>query len=221
MSHYLKSLLILSLITNISCAMKQNSTSPSHGKRVVLVHGFLDTTGCFKTLRRRLEKHGFDCYVPSLKPSDGRGGLEDIATKLKQDINTRFGPTAPISVVGFSMGGLVSRQYLQVLDGSKRCENFITVSSPHHGTFTAFLYPSLGAKQMRPGSRFLANLRDTQDRLVTIPTTSYRTPLDLMILPSSSSIWDCAENLEFPVLMHPLMLTSNQVLSDIEQRLMR
>lgn len=239
----LKKLLIASLAASTSCALHttSNSSPPvkpvkpfsSSGlftsasvstprvKRVVLVHGFLDTDSCFKMLRRRLEERGFDCFVPSLKPNDGRGGLATLAARLKQDIDMRFGHSEPINVVGFSMGGLVSRQYLQELGGATRCENFITVSSPHHGTLTAFLYPSLGAKDMRPGSQFLDNLQKTQDRLEPIKITSYRTPMDLMILPAKSSIWDCAENLEFPVLMHPLMLISDPVLSDIEMRLMR
>ncbi len=243
MTRNLKNLLIASLVASTSCAYHTTSnlsppvkpvkpftnsesltsspTSTPRVKRVVLVHGFLDTDSCFKMLRRRLEGRGFDCFVPSLKPNDGRGGLEDIAAKLKRDIDVRFGPSEPINVVGFSMGGLVSRQYLQELGGATRCENFITISSPHHGTLTAFLYPSLGAKDMRPGSLFLNNLRKTQDRLKPIQITSYRTPMDLMILPAKSSIWDCAENLEFPVLMHPLMLISDPVLSDIEMRLMR
>ncbi len=190
-------------------------------QRVVLVHGFLETGSNFKTLQRRLEKRGFMCYAPRLKNSDGRGGLEGLAIRLKQDIDARFGPSQPISIVGFSMGGLVSREYLQHLGGADRCENFITVSSPHHGTQAAWLYPTLGAEQMRPGSSFLTGLRATQDRLGKIPVTSYRTPLDLVILPPTSSVWERAENLEFPVILHPLMLSSDRVLTDIESRLMR
>ena len=72
---------------------------------------------------------------------------------------------------------------------------------------------------MRPGSPFLTSLQNSQDRLGKIPVTSYRTPMDLIILPPKSSVWDRAENLEFPVLMHPLMLTSKPVMSDIENRL--
>ena len=194
---------------------------PPRVPRVVLVHGFLDTGLNFKTLQKRLEKRGFECYVPRLNPSDGRGGLENLAVHLKQDIDAKFGTQEPINIVAFSMGGLVTRQYLQNLGGAARCEKLITVSSPHHGTKTAWLYPTLGAEEMRPGSPFLAGLQSSQDRLGKIPITSYRTPMDLIILPPTSSIWDRAENLEYPVLMHPLMLTSEPVLKDIEQRLVK
>ena len=199
-------------------------TSPPVAKRpavprVVLVHGFLETGDTFKMMKQRLERKGFECYVAKLKPIDGRGGLEKLARNLKGEIDAKFGPKEPINIVAFSMGGIASRQYLQVLGGAERCRNFITISSPHHGTRAAWLYPTKGAEDMRPGSPFLANLEKTQDRLGKIPVASYRTPMDLIILPPSSSIWDRADNLEFPVIMHPLMLDSRAVIDDVEKRL--
>jgi triacylglycerol lipase len=186
-----------------------------------MVDGFLRTGSTFKSLKQRLEQRGIECYVPRLRPNDGRGGLENAEAHLKEDIDAKFGTKVPISIVAFSMGGLVSRQYLQNLGGAKRCENLITVSSPHHGTLAAWLYPTRGVEQMRPGSRFLADLANSQDRLGDMPIASYRTPLDLIILPPTSSVWNRAENLEFHALLHPLMLTSGGVLSDIERRLAR
>ena len=185
-----------------------------------MVHGFLDTGSDFGMLKSRLEARGVTCFVPRLRPNDGRFGLEHLALNLQRQIDGKFGSQQPISLVGFSMGGLVSRHYLQNLGGAKRCENLITVSSPHHGTKGACLYASVGAQEMRPGSRFLSNLARTQNRLGKMPLTSYRTRLDLIILPSTSSIWNRAVNLEFPVLLHPLMLRSKAVVADIERRLL-
>lgn len=192
--------------------------SPIAG-RVVLVHGFLDTGAIFNLLRKRLQKQGYDCLVPRLMPSDGRGGLEPAAEKLKRDIDAAFGPEEPVSIIAFSMGGLVSRHYLQQLGGASRCEQLITVSTPHHGTRAAWLYPTKGAEQMRPGSAFLAKLAESESVLGDMPVTSYHTPMDLIILPPTSSVWERAENLAFPVLLHPMMLSSGSVLRDIESRL--
>ena len=194
---------------------------PPANQRVVLVHGFMETGSTFKMLRQRLEKRNVEVLVAKLKHNDGRGGLENLATHLKQDIDREFGPKAPISIVAFSMGGLVSREYLQNQGGAARCENLITVSSPHNGTKAAFCYPTVGVRQMRPGSDFLINLHKTQDKLGKMPVASYRTPLDLVILPPSSSVWDRAENQEYPVILHPMMLTSTRVLDDIERRLVK
>ncbi len=202
-----------------SCAGNPPPVAAPAVPRVVLVHGFLDRGNAFKSLKKRLEKRGFDVYVPRLVNSDGRGGLEKLAVHLKQDIDTHFGKNAPINLVAFSMGGLVSRYYLQELDGAQRCRKFITISSPHHGTEVAMIYPTRGAIEMRPGSPFLTQLAASQGKLGDMPVTSYRTPMDLIILPASSSVWDRAENLEYPVLLHPLMLTSNPVLNDVERRL--
>lgn len=195
-------------------------TPPEISKRVVLVHGFLETGSSFTLMRKRLEAKGCECLVVKLKPNDGRGGLEKLAVGLKRDIDTKYGPTQPISVIAFSMGGVVSREYLQNLGGAARCEKFFTISSPHHGTLAAWLYPTQGAEEMRPDSPFLQHLATTESKLGKMPVVSYRTPLDLIIVPARSSVWDRAENISHPALLHPLMVTSNTVISDIERRLL-
>jgi triacylglycerol lipase len=196
--------------------------SPPQGesiRRVVLVHGFLENGTAFSHLKKRLHRQGFVCLVPKLRPSDGRGGLEALAQGLKRDIDAAFGTDQPIQIVGFSMGGVVSRYYLQNLGGAERCEKLFTIASPHNGTKAAWLYPTKGAEQMRPGSGFLEALAKTETNLGTMPVVSYRTPLDLVILPASSSIWERAVNISHPALLHPLMLSSSAVIADLEKRL--
>ena len=192
---------------------------PAPDRNLVLVHGFLENGSAFHVMKRRLEKQGYHCLVPKLKPSDGRGGLEKLADGLKRDIDAAYGPSQPFSIIAFSMGGIVSRHYLQQLGGAPRCRNLFTISSPHHGTRAAWLYPTKGAEQMRPNSPFLAELKRTEERLGRMHVVSYRTPLDLIILPASSSKWDRAENISHPALLHPLMVTSPTILRDIETRL--
>jgi triacylglycerol lipase len=208
-------------LSGSSCCPKLPTSQAPPPKSVVLVHGFLENGSNFKTLRKRLEKQGVECYVARLKPSDGRGGLESIAARLKQDIDGAFGTEQSLSIVAFSMGGLVSRHYLQQLGGAARCERFITISSPHHGTRAAWLYPSKGVEQMRPSSDFLKNLAASEESLGNVELTSYRTPMDLVILPPTSSVWERAENVAFPVLLHPMMLTNHRVLDDLEKRLLK
>lgn len=187
-------------------------------QRVVMVHGIFEDGKAFSSLKSRFENHGIECYLPRLKPADGRGGLDKLAENLKQDINNEFGETDRIAVVAFSMGGLVSRHYLQKLGGAERCDAFVTISTPHHGTKAAYTYPTKGAQQMRPGSPFLHDLEETEDSLGDIPIVSYRTPMDLVILPADSSVWDRAENLSHNVALHPMMLHTRSVLDDIERR---
>lgn len=186
---------------------------------IVMVHGFLERGNNFKMLSKRLEKHQIGCHVMRLKPSDGRTGLDALALQLKEQIESELGQDKKFSIVSYSMGGLISRYYLQNLDGASRCQQLITVSTPHHGTWTAKFYPGKGARQMRRGSEFLKALEQTSDQLGEMPITSYRTPMDLIILPTTSSIWKRAENRKYYALLHPLMLNIPSVLSDIERRL--
>jgi triacylglycerol lipase len=115
--------------------------------RVVLVHGFLETGSAFRGMKKHLRGLGYECFVPRLRPCDARDGLEKLSQRLKQEIDTEFGPEQKFSIIAFSMGGLVSRHYLQELGGAGRCERLFTISSPHHGTHAAWCYPGEGARQ--------------------------------------------------------------------------
>jgi len=213
--------LLIGVLT--SCApfgQSKPTAARAHARRVVLVHGFLETGSTFALLQDRLEKQGVKCIVPKLIPSDGRGGLEKLAEGFKRDIDAASGLEEPISIVPLTMGVIVSSYYLQNLGGAKRCDTLITVASPHNGTKAAYIYPSQGAEEMRPGSRFLSDLQKSESNLGDMKVISYRTRLDLIILPSTSSIWKRAENIEHPSLLHPLLLTSPKVLNDIERRIL-
>lgn len=213
---------IIHLATGVLAAA--NSCQPAIPRQprfqsVVMVHGIFEDGKAFDTLKRRLEVHGIRCYVPRLRPADGRGGLDKIARSLKSDIDENLGPDRKFALIAFSMGGLVSRHYLQKLGGASRCEMLITVSTPHHGTLAAYTYPTKGVLQMRPGSDFLRELEQSEATLGDIPIVSYRTPMDLIIRPTESSIWPRAENISYKVPLHPLMLHNSAVLDDIERRL--
>lgn len=199
-------------------SLSQPETEPV--MNVVMVHGFLQSGRSYNSMRKRLEAQNVRCLTARLSPSDGRTGICSLANDLKQQIEGAFDPDEKFSIVGYSMGGLVSRYYLQNLGGAPRCEQLITISSPHQGTVMAKLYPSKGARQMRPGSEFLRELQSTEHTLGDIPVISYRTPLDLMILPSTSSVWERAENVAHTVALHPLMLRDRNVLEDVERRLL-
>jgi triacylglycerol lipase len=214
----IKRLLLFALATASLAQAAEPRKIPA--RRIVLVHGIFQTQWrCFGFLRKDLERRGVDCLTPSLQPADGRDGLPALAAQLKREIDARFGPDERLVVIGFSMGGLVSRHYLQELGGAARCDGFFTISSPHHGTGTAHLCYGEGARQMRPGSDFLRNLAATEDRLGQMPVVSYHTPADLIILPATSSVWQRAENLSVPCPLHPLMTFSPRVRGDILARL--
>jgi triacylglycerol lipase len=172
---------------------------------VVLVHGFANTGGLFGPLRRRLESEGHSCHAPTLHPRDGRLGIPDLSGKLARYIEAAVGPAAPVALVGFSMGALVARHYLQALGGAARTRAFFSIAGPHRGTFSAYLYPGLGTRQMRPGSPFLRLLESGASELGALPVFTYWTPFDLMIRPSASIRMDCATETRVWCPLHALL----------------
>ena len=193
------------------------SATAQANNRVVLVHGIFQSGHSFIPMKKQLEKQGYDCIIPKLKPADARSGLETLAAQLQREIEQKWGKDAEFHIVAHSMGGLVSRYYLQELGGHEHCQTLVTLATPHNGTKTAYFYPGKGACQMRPHSEFLQQLDASSHRLQKIRLISYRTPLDLVILPSTSSHWDLADNRRVWAPAHPLVMHTPRVKREIMQ----
>jgi triacylglycerol lipase len=184
---------------------------------IVLVHGMWDSSADFKKLRPFLESQGFEIYSLDLIPSNGTAPLEVLATQLEQFIASTFIADQPIDLFGFSMGGIVSRYYLQRLGGLDRVQRFVTVSSPHNGTTIAELALLPGGKQLRVGSPFLQDLNRDIDRLAEIQFTSIWTPMDAIIVPARSSQVSVANNQKVLVPWHKRMIYDRRCLEAIAQ----
>ncbi len=188
---------------------------------IVFVHGIFDNGGLFRSMEKFFLSLGHSCHIPALKPADARHGIADLSGKLGSYIATTLPKDKSFVVVGFSMGCLVSRYYLQELGGHERCRAFYAVSGPHHGSLLSHLYVGQGAVDMRPGSEFLQKLENTQSVLKEMELHSYRTPFDQMIIPPKSSYWEIAENHEVKVFPHTFMLRSKSVMNHINQSLQK
>jgi triacylglycerol lipase len=188
---------------------------------LLLVHGFWDTGRVFRRLAGRLAAAGHTCFCPELTPRDGRHGLAALAGQLAGHVEARMDAAAPFAVVGFSMGCLVARYYLQQLRGNRRVTAFFAISGPMHGTATAYLYPGQGARDMRYGSRFLRGLDTTAAALAGVQLHTYHTPFDLIILPPGSARLAGATSTRIGSPLHPWMLTNRKLAGDIVQKLAR
>ena len=181
--------------------------SLNHRNPVLLVHGINDTGAIFHKMAPYLTQMGWSVYDLDLIPSNGELGLDQLAEQVVEYIATAFSPEQPLDLVGFSMGGIVSRYYVQRLGGIDRIQRFITLASPHNGTWTAYFRPGLGCIQMTPGSTFLQELNQDVAMLKQLNFTSIWTPFDLMIVPSISSRMRVGQDVQVPVLGHAWMLT--------------
>ena len=186
---------------------------------IVLVHGFISTGKIFFYIKKKLEAQGHKCFAPTLKPIDAKYGIDDLAAKLKDYIKNNSEIDSHFELVGFSMGGIICRYYLQELGGIKRVKKVFTISSPHHGSYMSYLYPGKGMKQLRPNNSFINMLIEKENLLDGLKIYSYRTPFDLMIIPNSSSVWDIATNKKFLSVMHSSMLINSKLVKEIIKEL--
>jgi triacylglycerol lipase len=184
---------------------------------IVLVHGIGDTARLFRHMAAGLEREGRAVYALDLVPNNGEAGIDELAGQLAAYIGAKFSAGRLVDLVGFSMGGLVCRYYLQRMGGLARVRRFIAIASPHRGTWTAHLRGNRGARQMRPGSDFLRDLNADVDALKRIAVTSVWTPFDLMILPARSAVLGRSIRVHVPA--HALMARDRRV-GELVQRLL-
>jgi triacylglycerol lipase len=173
---------------------------------VLLVHGIWKTHTTFRRMARYLTERGFTVHGIDLTPNDGSAGIDELAAQLAAFIEATFPAGSPLDLIGFSMGGLVSRYYVQRLGGLARVRRFITISAPHHGSTWAHLRKLPGYLHMRPDSALLRDLAGDVARLAELNFTSIWTPLDLMILPPVSSRLAVGEEVLVAAPLHALML---------------
>jgi triacylglycerol lipase len=186
---------------------------------VLLIHGLKDDSRKMRRLERHLREAGREVHSLDVLPSWGQVGLDVLAEKIVAFVGQTFAPEQRFDLVGYSMGGLVCRYYLQRLGGLERVRRFITIAAPHRGSVLAWLVPNAGGRQMRPGSAFLRDLESDADRLKQVGFTSLWTPFDLIIVPFRSSIVSYAKNLRLWCIAHPLMVYQRCALRAVEAAL--
>lgn len=182
---------------------------------ILLVHGLMDTSYKMRKIASHLRGLGWQVFDINLTPNHGAARLEILAGQVAALIDRTFDPDRPIDLLGFSMGGLVARYYIQRLGGIDRVQRFITISTPHKGTIAAHFSMQPGCIQMRPEHEFIQDLNRDVDRLNSLNFTSLWTPFDLIILPPSSSQLGIGTERMISALTHPWMVSDPRTLNAI------
>ena len=182
---------------------------------VLLVPGFLDGPGSFAVLARRLEREGFETHSLRLSPRIANCSLHHFARQVAQAAE----PFDEVDVIGFSMGGLVSRLWVQRHGGATKVNRLITLASPHNGSKVAHLLPQQSVREMRPGSDLLEDLQQDIETLEDVQIASLWTPYDFTVLPGSSGDLPVGTSEPMPVAMHRFMLLDRRVAARVTELL--
>ncbi len=189
---------------------------------IVLVHGFVGNGAVWWSLRRRLLRIGIDdVYTVNLEPTTA--GIEELGHCLKARVEEvlRDSAASKVILVGHSMGGLVSRVYVEALGGRDRVRGIITLGTPHHGTVLARLLTGANVRQMRVESDWLAKLNATEPDSQHPPLVSIFSHHDNIVAPQETSRLAWADNRTFTGLGHMALLYAPQCQAEVIKALQR
>lgn len=183
-------------------------------RAIVLIPGFLDTPRLFRRMVRALGAAGHRTAVFPLRPSTGARGMDELAADLGPFIDGAFGDER-VCLLGFSLGGIVARYWVQRLGGAARTDRLITVGTPHHGTVMARFLPLRGIRQLRPGSVFLRDLNADRRDLLACGVACIWSPVDVMIVPPSSGRLGIGEEKQLTIPIHAWLPRSRRVAREV------
>jgi triacylglycerol lipase len=149
---------------------------------VILVHGYRCNSALWRPMIGRLRGAGFSVEAIDLEPA--LASIDSFADQLYAFIEASIRETGAVKVrlVTHSMGGLVARAYLKKY-GVRRVDKVVTLACGHHGTTLARLGLGFNARQMEPGSAWLAALPEP----APVPLVSIWSAQDNFIAPQGSS----------------------------------
>ncbi len=191
---------------------------------LILVHGLLDTPAVFDALKRELAGRRQPLLIPSLPLRLGRTAIEEAAELLGGHIEAAFGREEVVDLLGYSMGGVIVRCWIQHLGGHRRTRRFLSVGSPQQGTLTAQPWPGRifrGIADLKWGSSLLTSLNADLSRLERIECHSFYSALDLVVLPGWRAVLPLGRRTMLPVLTHPQLLRDRSAFAPLARELLR
>jgi triacylglycerol lipase len=154
---------------------------------ILLVHGYFHNRSAFVMMRRSLRRMGYH-YVETMNYNVVGQTCDELAQQLGRQVDRVLDATgaSQVHLIGHSLGGLLSRLYIQQYGGEDLVHTCVTLGTPHHGTYTARIGPGKAAKALRPGSELIRRL-DATARELPVRFISYYSNLDALVVPASSA----------------------------------
>jgi predicted alpha/beta hydrolase family esterase len=179
---------------------RDNSAKNTPQRPVVLVHGYM-------------MRGGFSYSPPWKDISCFAEQLSNYVDKIVAESKSK------VDIVAHSMGGLVSRCYINLLGGDQHVAHLVTLGTPHGGSMLWSFAIWRCGQQMRPGSKFLEKLAQHDYKLKVLKTTSIYSDYDELVIPRESPVlsetW--VNNIEVSGVGHVGFVFDKEVYKLIEQ----
>jgi triacylglycerol lipase len=172
---------------------------------VVLVHGFNGSPEGFAVMAARLRAKKHTVVVVTLPGNDNV-----VNAKVIRDTIAARG-WKKVAIVGHSMGGLSSRQYVRFNGGRKVTTVYVSLGTPQKGLAVACLAPVTDGGQMCPDSAFLTKLNAGDETPGSTAYTSVYSTTDGLVPTTSSWLRDGACDVKVTGPTHQQLLTDPAV----------
>ena len=183
-----------------------------------MIHGLWNTSSIFSSITSKLDEIGIEYFAPNLNHSYGMTSIIDLTNIVNELILEKYGLEKKIDILGFSMGGIIGRYWLQKFNGYKRTRRFISIGAPHKGTLIAQLVPKFpfrGISEMKINSYFLRELAKNEFLLNDIECINFFTYWDLMVFPGWWTNLNLGKQISLKVYKHRNLVRNKSVVEKI------
>ncbi len=190
---------------------------------IILIHGLWNTSSIFSLISSKLDEKEVEYFAPTLNHAFGMTSIVELTNLMDQLIVEKYGLEQEIDILGFSMGGIIGRYWINKFNGYKRTKRFITIGSPHNGTLTSQLvpkYPFKGISEMKINSSLLRDLANYDYFLNDIDCISFFTYWDLMVFPGWRANLNVGEKISLNIFKHRNLVKNPAAVERIIERLM-
>ncbi len=193
-----------------------------NGNPKILIHGLWNTSSIFSLITSKLDAKGVEYFAPTLNHAFGMTSIVELTKLMDQLILEKYGLEQEIDILGFSMGGIIGRYWINKFNGYKRTKRFITIGSPHNGTLVSQLvpkYPFKGISEMKINSPLLGDLANYDYFLNDIDCISFFTYWDLMVFPGWRANLNVGEKISLKIFKHRNLVRNPAAVERIIERL--
>jgi triacylglycerol lipase len=208
---------VLAVVVAVIVPGRQPKPVLGRPSTVLLVPGYGGSTTALDVMAARIRQVGRTATVVQLA-GDGTGDLTVQARVLNGYVNQAIrAGSGPVTVIGYSAGGVVTWLWDVSYDGAARAGKIITLGSPLHGATLAAVGATVdpgecpvACQELVPGSALLARLQQTsaQDRP---PWLSLWTTDDQVVQPPDSAQLQGAVNVPLQSICPGINIQHNQL----------
>lgn len=178
---------------------------------LLFIHGIFHNGSAFAWLKQNLALRGLSGFhelnlrttfhtIPQMAEQVGLA-----VRRIQQQLGVE-----QVDIVAHSLGGIVSRYYVQVLRGDGQVRTLITLGTPHQGTRWSKLAPLARHRELSPGSetfRRLASCRPPRHTQAVAVSGGF----DILMRPMGTEWWPGVRNIRLARVGHTGLLFSNRV----------